>query len=285
MKQQIKGLIALDIDGTVTAVRDHLNPQVVEYLAARALEGWQLYFITGRTFHWAHALLKDLPFSYIIGAHNGAYICSMPDQTVLYRGYLEKNDVLRLAELLKRFNSTGVIYTGPDGDERTYVCPHDLSEDKYKYMSQRRIAVQEVWIEVDSVHAIPDDMFLAVRCLEKRECALKISEAIASELQLSSPLMMDSCGATYMLVQITKKEVTKGTAISHVVENLNLKGPIIAAGDDHNDVAMLQNADIKIAMATAPQELLDLADVIAPPAAECGIIKGLEMGFSKIIRG
>ncbi|MBI5274275.1 MAG: HAD hydrolase family protein, partial [Chlamydiales bacterium] len=46
----MKGIIALDIDGTI-ANKDHLIPKDVElFLHKLAKEGWILAFLTGRTF-------------------------------------------------------------------------------------------------------------------------------------------------------------------------------------------------------------------------------------------
>ena len=282
MKGNLKGLIALDIDGTVTAVRDHLQSAVVDYLAELARAGWQIYFITGRTFHWSYTLLKDLPFPYLLGVHNGAFVASMPQRDVLFQSYLKKAEVVRIEAILQRYGSAGVIYTGPQGAERTYICPGVLPPERLEYLHKRRAFVQEEWIEVDSIEAIAENDFLAVRCLETREVARDISRAITDELSLPCPLMMDSCSQTYALVQVTQKEVTKGSAINHVLPRLGITGPIIAAGDDHNDIALLESADIKVAMQTAPPELLKLADVVAPPASECGIIQGLKEAIARI---
>jgi len=39
---------------------------------------------------------------------------------------------------------------------------------------------------------------------------------------------------------------------------------------------MLRVADVRIVMSTAPQEVLEEADIVAPPVEQCGIIVGLE---------
>ena len=58
------------------------------------------------------------------------------------------------------------------------------------------------------------------------------------------------------------------------------RGKVIAAGDDYNDEPMLEAADIKVVMATAPADLLSKADIIAPAASEDGIICGLEAAIA-----
>jgi hydroxymethylpyrimidine pyrophosphatase-like HAD family hydrolase len=52
-------------------------------------------------------------------------------------------------------------------------------------------------------------------------------------------------------------------------------GPTIAAGDDLNDISMLEVADVKIAIAGAPPELLSIATIVAQHGAQHGIIEAL----------
>ena len=61
-----------------------------------------------------------------------------------------------------------------------------------------------------------------------------------------------------------------------------LQGPVIAAGNDHNDLSLLQAATIKIAMEDAPIPLTSIADIIAPLASKAGLIDGLEQALNLI---
>ena len=51
---------------------------------------------------------------------------------------------------------------------------------------------------------------------------------------------------------------------------------ITAAGDSYNDVPLLKAAGLRIAMGDAPDELLALADYIAPPVEEDGLAVAIE---------
>jgi len=52
--------------------------------------------------------------------------------------------------------------------------------------------------------------------------------------------------------------------------------PAIAAGDDFNDVEMLEKSTYKIVMQNAPEKMHALADLIAQPAHNHGIIDALK---------
>ena len=77
------------------------------------------------------------------------------------------------------------------------------------------------------------------------------------------------------VAQATHAEVNKGLALKEFAALHPESGIIIAAGDDNNDLSMLQVADVRVAMANAPRSMLAIADVIAPPASKKGILSGL----------
>jgi len=277
-----KGLIALDIDGTVTAVRDHMPHEVAHYLEQLHEDGWQILFVTGRTFHWSVHLLGALRFSYCLGCHNGALLCSMPEKIILERHMLTRNDVAAIEAILNRFGTSGIIYAGPEHGEATYYFPSKIPLEQQQHLEGRRLILQEKWKEIACVEELPDHHYLAIRCSEKKERAHEIAMAIEEELEFPAPRMMDSYNANYSVVQVTQRNATKGAALMRAQEVFHYPRPVIAAGDDFNDIALLQAAEIKIAMSTAPEELLALADVIAPSAKENGIIKGLQEAILKI---
>jgi hydroxymethylpyrimidine pyrophosphatase-like HAD family hydrolase len=85
-------------------------------------------------------------------------------------------------------------------------------------------------------------------------------------------------------VQATHPEVSKGHA---VLDFKRICGPsvkVIAAGDDNNDLPMLAAADVKVVMGTAPKTVLEVADIIAPPASQEGIIAGLTQAIARIYK-
>ena len=81
---------------------------------------------------------------------------------------------------------------------------------------------------------------------------------------------------------ITHEEADKGKALKKFKELYFLKSPLITGGDDNNDIPLLREGDIRIAMDGSPEALQNLADIIAPPADRSGIIQGLQEAIAKI---
>lgn len=275
-KSSLQGLIAIDIDGTLTAVRDALSPVVIDFLHTLVEEGWQLLFVTGRTVAWSLHLLEKLPFSYVFASFNGAYIVKMPECELIEKRFIAVKKLTPFVDIIKSRDAGMVVY-GPPTDQRPYYfLPHYASQVVLHYLEARREALKEEWEEVVSVRDIPLQECAAVRLFALPEVAKEMSLDIEEKTSFHAPLMKDSFDARFSVVQVTHALVSKGHALESVFRYFGKVGRIIACGDDHNDIPMLKKADHRVVMATAPPEVLALADIIAPPAHELGIIEGLK---------
>lgn len=270
-----KGLIAIDIDGTLTAVRDQLSPDTIQFLQELVAQDWKLLFVTGRTLDWADKLLQALPFAYTLSVYNGAYTVERPHNTVIKKRYLAFDQAFRVMTLLKD-EDVGMAFYGPaDRDQRSFLYRHHASLVLATHLKARARAVQENWKEILSLSELPLDYFSAMRLFCLPNIAKKYSFAIEDTLHLTAPMMKDSYDDSFAVVQVTHKEVSKGQAMQSVMTHLGNIPLVIACGDDHNDISMLEKADVAVVMATAPVEVLRLAHIVAPPAKDNGIIQGL----------
>ena len=79
----MKGIIALDIDGTLTADIHCIPNEVARYLEHLEFEGWKICLITGRPFSLANHAVEDLTFPFLLAVPNGAVMLEMPERTIL----------------------------------------------------------------------------------------------------------------------------------------------------------------------------------------------------------
>lgn len=269
------GIICLDIDGTLTHEIHQLDPKVVDHLKRLHDDGWLFAFITGRTFAWGYRTLASLPFPYYLAVMNGAIIVELPSKKILSTNYLSQDILVAMDEICSNEPTDYVIYGGMEHDDLCYYRSAHFEPDLKKYLKARSTELEETWIDVPTFEQLHIKEFPSIKCFGKWDSTSRIVEKIEHKLGLHVPLIRDPFNSEYYVAQATHPLVSKGHALSELKELLGIVGPVIAAGDDHNDRSMLRLADIKIAMANSPQELLEIADVIAPPATQQGIIKGL----------
>lgn len=282
--QSYKGIIALDIDGTITAESHSIDLQVVEYLYSLYQEKWMLVFITGRPFSWGWSVLRHLPFSYFYAVQNGATLLSMPSGTVLKQKLLDKDILPKMDLICEDEHTDFIIYSGYEHGDICYYRPERFSDELNQYLQRRSGSLKEKWQPVESFDHLSLNHFASLKCFAKDDQAHRLANRIESAIGLHVPLNRDPFDFNYYVIQATHPEATKGGVLSYMKQLTGIASPVIAAGDDGNDLTMLQEANYKIVMQTAPEEIRKIADLIALPATENGIIEGLKQGIIEVLR-
>lgn len=276
-----QGIIALDIDGTITSETHSVHPDVVRYFTSLQDEGWIFMFITGRPFQWGYEVLKSFPFPYVFVVQNGALVLEMPARKVIDKKYL-RSDILPLMENICLEEKTDfIVYSGFESQDWCYYRPTHLPSPLLAYLQQRVEALEEKWQPLSSFHSLPVSLFSSLKCFAQGDQAQRLSQRIEKELSLHAPVNRDPFNPHYFVIQATHIEATKGKALEYYRHQFPSVPVVIAAGDDYNDLSMLQKANIRVVMATAPADLKQWGDIIAPPASENGIIKGLKQAIEQ----
>lgn len=276
-----KGLICIDIDGTLTPVREQVSEKVVSYLQEKAQQGYRLLFITGRTYAWSVHLLKKLPFPYILASLNGAYVAKMPENRPLATNYIAFSKMALIEPLIHLEEVALILCTGPDQNEKSFLLSRYANDALKAHLKLRRAALSENWTEISDVNEIQLNHFAALRIFCIKSAAPKLQKMLMAVPEVQVAMMKDSYDDRFSLVTVTHSGASKGHAALFVAKHVGNSGPIIACGDDYNDIPMLEIADCKVVMNTAPEDLLKLADVIAPSAALDGLIDGIESALKR----
>ncbi|MBS0622960.1 MAG: HAD hydrolase family protein [Verrucomicrobia bacterium] len=273
-----KGIIALDIDGTVTAEGHQMPSQVQLYLKHLAQTGWLLIFVTGRTFSYGWEVLKVCEFPFYYAIYNGAAILQMPSSKIIWRCEISPSLAVTLFNALKEQGIEPLFHTNIDQGNRCYWRPSLHSQAGREYLRRRRSFTTELWVEVEEFSFLENFVYAKVFDQFERLRQLLLPAGVEHSL------IKDPLRPGYGVLLITAAGANKGSALRHFREQMGDDLPVIAAGDDWNDLALLQEADISIAMATAPQEIKEIATLIAPSSQEMGIIEGLEKAIKEIVK-
>jgi Cof subfamily protein (haloacid dehalogenase superfamily) len=77
--------------------------------------------------------------------------------------------------------------------------------------------------------------------------------------------------------QFSASNVSKATAVAHIANTAGVSvGEIVAFGDDHNDIAMLRECGVGVAMSNAIDECKAVADDICGDCDEDGVARWIE---------
>lgn len=274
----MKGLLAFDIDGTLTHRLDWIDSRVVNQLRQLSEQGWQIALLTGRIFSFSWKILKYLDFPYLLAVQNGADIVSMPSKKSLKRNYLTPSVLPEIDAAYEGMAEDYIIYAGIDKGDFCYYRERRFSKKMLQYLEILKSLGAEPWQSSDFAFE-ENATFSLIKCFGEEKAMRKLHDKLEKNPQIEVSLVHDPIDPSLYLNLVTHPKANKGDAI-YFLKAFSKASVVIAAGDDRNDCKMLKAADVSIAIETAPKEVLKLANVLAKPASELGILLAIEEAIS-----
>lgn len=258
-------MLVFDLDGTLLSSDGYISLNTKEYLMQKKKDNYKIVVATGRVKNSAMEVTRGGEIVDIFINDTGALIYDNNLKEELFVRHLSKDFAKYILDL---YDNEKIHFID--------VCDHDYI---YKLTD------------------VPEDNPVIINVREKRELMDNIGDIIhigidfydndsATDMyndlkrdfpQLSIILMQDSF-ATRKWIEIMPPGCTKTNAIKWVAEYYNINDEdIICFGDGLNDVDMLENCGIGVAMANALDEVKKVADLVTRKTnVEDGIVDFLE---------
>lgn len=246
-------LIALDLDGTLLADWQTISPNTKEYLTSLSKQGHQIVIATGRPFRSSERFYDELELTTPIINYNGGLVTNKHDSSFepynvtmpkefIYDLYKHNKDIIK--------NAFGEVL-----DDIFLLEDTEEIRPLLHYFNGASLTVGEF---KDILTEDPNG-FLIV-CHEGQ--APKLEEYIATTYD--GNLLARNWGAFYnYVVELYTPKTSKGKGLAYVAEHLGFeRDQIIAFGDAHNDIEMLEYAGVGVAMKNAQDVLKKHADDI-----------------------
>ena len=252
-----KGIIALDLDGTLLNSQKELSPRNRAALNAAAAAGYAIVPTTGRFFDGMPAVIRELPMVRYAITCNGAEVLDRESGQVLYRADMPWQRAVELMEYLDGFDLIYDCYLEGFGrmteamklriDE---IVPHAHSR---KMLHELRLPVPELKAYLSQQKKDVQKVQFFTREPALRLEMLETLPALFPDLQVSSALPNN--------VEINAQNATKGKALLALAAHLQLDPKNTCAfGDGLNDIPMLQDAGCGVAMENAAEAVKAAAD-------------------------
>lgn len=258
-------LIAIDLDGTLLTPRPQkiITPRTYQALHEAASLGVTIVIATGQNLAVLRHLCADLPLTAPQIIENGAIIADVRSGTFLHEKLFPTEQILptlatlRTLGLYRAYHNYGHVYVDINTPRaRNWYSP----------------PVPPV-IEVEDVAS-----------LYPRPCVKIVAIGEASTLRDKrrelEPLFVDKLNVTqsaYDLLEFLHPAASKGNALRTIAAELGIQPQeVVAFGDDHNDMSMLQFAGLGVAMGNAHDEVKEVADYVTLSNAEEGVAAVIE---------
>ncbi len=238
------------MDGTLLNRQKEVTPKNREAIASFTAQGGKFVIATGRsvpaTMPYWEALGLQLPCI----LYNGAAIYDFADHRFLWNAALPHSARAYMKEILDTFPQVGaeVLY-----QDRVYVArmnAHVAKHLEVEFLGYEEIPIDEIpdgWLKV---------LFIMDASIQPQV------RAYANERHWQDVHFITS-DAIYL--EMMPLGVSKGDAMLRLAEMLSVPAArTVGIGDYNNDMELIQKAALGFAVSNAPEEVRQIADVIAP---------------------
>lgn len=262
-------MICSDLDGTLLRNDRTLSEENRKAIRHFQCEGGIFTFVTGRPSYHAEALYRTILPNAPIGCFNGGGIYDFTGGSYLYLQEVPKSVLELVAYVEEQMPSVGILLA-------TYerICSMRANE-----ISEEIFGRAKDPLRLSSFKEFDQPIAKVVFC----ENDMEHMEQLISLLQ-AHPMKdsFDFIRSEEYLYEILPKGVNKGAILSKLCEFLKLDpSRTIAVGDYNNDVTMIREAALGIAVENAVPEAKAVADLVTVSNEEhaiARIIADLENG-------
>lgn len=254
MKRSDRKIFFFDLDGTLLTTKKDISPRTMDALKKFTDAGNYFCINTGRAIDSAKAVYRGLGLnfqgSFLCGC-NGTEIYSVDEDKYVYKTGVPLELVPVIIDMAKKYD----IHCHTYNDTHIVTSMNDECMDYY-----RRVIKTPLLVTDDVVKELtsPPPKMIAIELHDKvkqENFRMALEEVVGDRLTLlySSPYYLE----------IFPKEAGKGSAVKKLAEILGI--PIentYAAGDEENDISMLEAAGVGVAMLNAKDAVKKVSDVV-----------------------
>jgi len=239
-KPDIK-LIALDMDGTLLDDRHEVSDENRRAIKEAEKRGVRVVLSTGRSLKTARDYVLSLELSSYLVTVNGGEIWG-PNGELVQRSKVDTEHIQWMFELSKK-HKTGFWATSSEN-----VWRNNMPEDLFS----------QEWIKF-GFHIEEDE----------------IRESVLKELQDKG--LFEISNSSLKNIEVNALGINKAVGLQKVCDLLGISmDNVMAVGDSLNDIAMITEAGLGIAMGNAQETVKEAADDVTGTNQDSGVAQAIE---------
>lgn len=259
MKKREYLIVASDLDGTLLTDDKKLTDKNKEIIEKLIENGGYFVPATGRPISGIPEFLKEIRGIKYIILSNGAAVLHMQTGEVIYKNQFEPEEAKEIIKILRSFGTMFDFYADGVGRiEANFLedlQKYNIEPEIEKIIKKTRKPVESLdeFLEKEQCHVEKFNMFFAQQ--EKREEARVALSKIPNILVTSS---------VKNNLEINAATCNKGNALKALADYLGVDiEKTMAFGDNSNDIAMIKEAGLGVAMKNGSKEARAVSDYIS----------------------
>ncbi|WP_078552604.1 HAD family hydrolase [Bacillus alkalicellulosilyticus] len=250
-------MLALSIDGTLLRSNSRLSRQTKDAIEYVKEKGVYITLATERPFPAAKKIAKALKLDNVLITHDGGFIASDVDEPLLSRK-LHEDKTFHIAEILENYKCHIRLL------HEQFSIGNKVRQ-KNQLIARMTLGIQDpLYYPVTFVDSICEHLMenpVAPPKIQAQFFSAEEAQAASMELQKEVP-SIDTIVRGERL-EIVPKGISKARGVQVVANHLGISlEQVVAIGAGVNDIDMITQAGLGVAMGNSPEELKASADWI-----------------------
>ncbi|MFO7888447.1 MAG: HAD family hydrolase [Eubacteriales bacterium] len=271
-------LVVLDLDGTLLKDNKSISIQTVEYITRLKKTGVDVVIATGRSYYHGKKLIAPLKEDMIVLSNNGSIVRHTSDDEVIFSNYLKKSEARNIIYESVKSGFHPIIHINKFDQGYDLVIEKNPNTLGYNgYMEKDDVRYRRV-----SFEKINYEYILSV-CIAGEFYKL---ENFRNNILKKYPNTYNSFTSRNLkiraLLEFLDVKGCKWEGIKRYAKSKDIMPEeIISIGDDNNDMELIKNSGLGIAMKNGTEEIKKSADKITNFDNNSeGVIKELRNHFN-----
>lgn len=257
-------LIAIDIDGTLITPDKRITSRVRNILRYVENRGIMVSLVTGRLYPTCKRYSLELGLSGPCVIYQGAMIIDHKTDKVLHELRIPRSKALEIIRYSREQNLALNLYM----DQFTFYTE---KPNRYSVLDAQLNEV-EMQVVKDLEEVVTNDP-LKLMFVDDPEIISKLEEKFSG---LDGEII--ALTSLPQFLEIVNKNATKADALKWIADRFNIRREeVMAIGDSHNDIPMIEWAGIGVAMGNADEKVKNSADFVTLSNTEDGVAYAIEL--------
>jgi Cof subfamily protein (haloacid dehalogenase superfamily) len=277
-------LLATDIDGTLLNPEFKISEGDLAALRRAHAAGIEIVLVTGRRHIFALPIAKQLGFDLWLISSNGAVTRSLSGET-FHRDMMPAETCRKLCGAMQEFRGNTVLTF--DEEAKGAIVLERLDEVGLSIRRWLEKNMEYIEFVVPIEKALVRDPVQAMFCgtMLRMNAALRVLEQAGMD-GLVTVLRTEYPERDLSMIDVLNTGCSKGHALERWAAYRGYRREeVMAVGDNHNDVEMLEFAGYPVIMGNACEELRARGWRVTRGNHECGVAAAVELALGETVGG
>jgi len=268
-------LFISDLDGTLLSQDSVLTPRAVALLNDAVEKGALFTPATARTPATLCHILKDVRLRLPVICMTGSSMWHPSTNVYTEVRYMAHATAAKVIDTYRRIGFPTFIYTLVDDMLHVYHLGPMSTYERQFMLDRLTSPYKRFHIPGDGSELLPPDLdhVILIFAMQPVEMSREAYGHVCAEVDGCNPIFYpDFSDPQIGFMEVFGAESTKGKAIERLKRIVGAHR-VVAFGDNVNDIPMLRQADVAVAVGNAVDELKQVADIVIGPNTEDSVAR------------